>query len=931
LTVPPQGKALIIEPGQQVNNVVYPSIAEPLHLLLGHDVYANVKNVIDRPIYLPPIDIENAQTIDPNIDQVVTSAAIPGSAVTVFANSLFNQENQPYTGQLSITTVPTELTPAALPENLRPDLVVTIQPGEMVFTNPAPLSLPNLAGYAPGTEMDLWSINPVTGDFDDVGTGRVSNDGTVIETIDGGIRNSSWHFFAPPPPTPNDPDADDRNPDDGCDECKAKVPGTSEVELHSGAVIETHDLVPYQSLGINRGISLRYDSERADARPILHFGYNNVPNDSNLRLMAELTIKRGDFKLEVPGFAGGQFGLNGGENFWSIPNGGGKIDAALQADLRTLDSGRYDYDLTTGLMRLNNNQLNGSTSTSKGKFLHINTVNSAFGSGWGLAGLQEIVVNADQSVIIIDGDGSELLFEKKADNSYKSPVGDFSTLERLGDGTFRRTMTDKTVYSFNGENLLTKMRDRVGNETQYVYENRRLMKMVDPVGLETTFTYSNNRIIEIKDPAGRSTKLTYDTNGNLIKITDPDGTSRTWEYNADHLMISEVDKRGNKEQTFYDFAGRADKAIRKDGSQLDFDPVQVQGLYAPNKTIDPVNAPLAFQLGNASSTYTDANGKKIVNNLDQAGQIVSSSDEVGLLPAVQRNEDNLVTQQTDARGNVTSFTYDDNGNVLSIQDSLAFISPSGNALIISNGLNTDGTPFIKGLLEEAGIATTIVNTAPNTLTGFTQVIDNRVDNAYPLSEADQALYLGFLRGGGDLLLVGENNNFATRNNSILNLIQLAGGGSLNFVEPAFVQKVLSPFNSPNLISDGNVTYGGVATGGVTNPGTGQFVTVDNANRGSTLYFDDNDLPNALGGKLTVMFDTNFFLTTNDVTDNQNLIKNIIGFERTPRRYTYDPTFNQLTSMTDELGHQTLYQIDPNNGNLLSLTQVVGAVGGNDDL
>ncbi|MFM6723630.1 MAG: hypothetical protein ACKPJF_04105, partial [Dolichospermum sp.] len=336
LTVPPQGKALIIEPGQQVNNVVYPSIAEPLHLLLGHDVYANVKNVIDRPIYLPPIDIENAQTIDPNIDQVVTSAAIPGSAVTVFANSLFNQENQPYTGQLSITTVPTELTPAALPENLRPDLVVTIQPGEMVFTNPAPLSLPNLAGYAPGTEMDLWSINPVTGDFDDVGTGRVSNDGTVIETIDGGIRNSSWHFFAPPPPTPNDPDADDRNPDDGCDECKAKVPGTSEVELHSGAVIETHDLVPYQSLGINRGISLRYDSERADARPILHFGYNNVPNDSNLRLMAELTIKRGDFKLEVPGFAGGQFGLNGGENFWSIPNGGGKIDAALQADLRTL-------------------------------------------------------------------------------------------------------------------------------------------------------------------------------------------------------------------------------------------------------------------------------------------------------------------------------------------------------------------------------------------------------------------------------------------------------------------------------------------------------------------------------------------------------------------------------------------------------------------
>jgi Domain of unknown function (DUF4114)/Bacterial Ig-like domain len=326
--LPAAGVALIIQPGQQVNGVVYPSIAEPLPLLLGHEVYQSLRNVIDRPIYLPAIDITNAQTIDPTITQTVRSAAIPGSAVVVSANSLFTPENQPFTGQLSITTVPTELTPAALPAGLNPDLVVTIQPGDMVFTTPAPLSLPNRAGFAPGTQMDLWSINPQTGSFDKVGVGQVSADGAVINTISGGIRNSSWHFFSPPPPTPNDPNADNRNPDDGCDECKAKVPGTSEVELHSGAVLETHNLAAYRSLGVSRGLSLRYDSERADARPILHFGYNNVQSDPNLRLTAELTVKRGDFRLEVPGFAGGQYGLNGGENFWSIPSGNGKVDAA---------------------------------------------------------------------------------------------------------------------------------------------------------------------------------------------------------------------------------------------------------------------------------------------------------------------------------------------------------------------------------------------------------------------------------------------------------------------------------------------------------------------------------------------------------------------------------------------------------------------------
>jgi hypothetical protein len=288
---------------------------------------------------------------------------------------------------------------------------------------------------------------PFTGFFDKVGIGQVSADGAVINTISGGIRNSSWHFFSPPLPTPNDPNKDNRNPDDGCNECKAKVTGTSEVELHSGAVIETHNLAAYRSLGASRGLTLRYDSERADARPILHFGYNNVQSDPNLRLTAELTVKRGDFRLDVPGFAGGQYGLNGGENFWSIPGGGGKVDAALQADLRNVASGRYDYELTTGLMRLNNNQFSGSTSVSAGQFLHINTSNSAFGSGWGLAGLQELVVNSDGSVIVVDGDGSELLFEKNAEGAgYKSPIGDFSTLERLGDGTFRRTMTDQMVY-----------------------------------------------------------------------------------------------------------------------------------------------------------------------------------------------------------------------------------------------------------------------------------------------------------------------------------------------------------------------------------------------------------------------------------------------------------------------------------------------------
>lgn len=323
----------------------YPYIAEKLPLLLGHEAYSNVNNVITRPIYLPPIDTANGKTINPTADTTVTTAAIPKASVFVKAGSLKDSDGNPYTENLSITEVPTELTPAALPPNLHTDLVVTIQPGDMVFTTPAPLSLPNRAGYAPGTTMDLWSINPTTGFFDNVGTGKVTADGTAIETVSGGIRNSSWHFFAPPAPSPKNPDQDPRNPKDKCNECKAKGGLTSEVEMHSGAVIETHNLIPYQSMGESRSLTLTYDSLRADPRPIVHFGYNNAPADTAQKLVAKLTVDAGKFKYQIPGYSGTQYSLTGGEHFWSMPQAGGTIDAALQVDMSALPSGQYDYTI----------------------------------------------------------------------------------------------------------------------------------------------------------------------------------------------------------------------------------------------------------------------------------------------------------------------------------------------------------------------------------------------------------------------------------------------------------------------------------------------------------------------------------------------------------------------------------------------------------
>jgi RHS repeat-associated protein len=683
--------------GQRIQGggITYPFIAEKMNLLLGHDVYQGVNNAIDRPIYLPTIDLSTGTTVNPNAQTIATNPNLSGAQVIVAANSLYDKNGNAFTGVLSITEVPTNLTPAALPPNLHPDLVVTIQPGDMVFNTPAKLTLPNQTGLRPGTEMDLWSINPNNGLFEKVGKGKVSLDGSTINTIEGGIRNSSWHFFSLPDWFLNDPILNPYNPRGGS--CSLSKQGiNSEVVLQSGAVEETHKFATYESLGEAKGISLIYNSLRADTRPILHFNYDNVdPNvysvPSALRLVAKVNVSRDDFSYQTPGYAGGN-NLSGGENFWRLPAGGGKVDAALQLDLRNQASGQYDYVLDSGILGYSGRGYLGSTSISKGKITIVNDVDSAFGSGWNLSGLEKIIKNNDGSILLVNGNGHELIFQLSQTNgSYASPVGDFSKLEKLNNGTFQRTLKNGIVHQFNSNDQLVSISDLQGNRTEYEYnETGELIKMVEPPGLITNFNYAGHKITSITDPAGRITRMEYDAHGNLVKITDPDGQYRQWEYDADHHMTAAIDKQGQRGEDFYDFAGRAYKGVRPDGSVVYVSPVEVQGLYRPELTNNPDTAPIANPLGKPKATYTDGNGHPLVTEIDQYGQAIASLDAVGKLTTIDRDINNLVTQITSATGNKIGYTYDEKGNLTAINEQIVQPGTKLNQWIPQTPVTFDG-------------------------------------------------------------------------------------------------------------------------------------------------------------------------------------------------------------------------------------------------
>lgn len=359
----------------------YAGFGEQIVLIEG------VTNTVERPFFLPRIARESLTTVDPFQTTVVDNATL-GVTMTVAPLSATNPDGSLFTGELSVSEVPAGLAPAALPEELQPGLLLTIQPVGVQFTTPAPLTFPNIDDLPPGTELDLWSLDADEGVFDIVGTGRVSADGSVIETISGGITSATWHSFLPPQPDPNGEDNNDENQDpDKCDDCDTG----SQTALRTGELTVSHDLPTYLSLDQPRGVSLVYTSLSADPQPVISSATTvsvraAVPNT----LSATLEVGGSDQGFEA--FTA-TTGLSESRDE--------TVRQAVQLDAGLLSTGAYPYRL-----HLRSNY--GTTSIGSiqsGRILVHNRVRSPLGAGWGIEGLERLHTQADNSVVITDGDG----------------------------------------------------------------------------------------------------------------------------------------------------------------------------------------------------------------------------------------------------------------------------------------------------------------------------------------------------------------------------------------------------------------------------------------------------------------------------------------------------------------------------------------------
>ncbi len=668
----------------------YPYMKKKLSFFLDENPISGALNSVHRVIYLPILDTSTTVPVEANAETVVTNSELPDAELVIAQGAAVDVNGTPLTGRIGFMEVPANRTPRDLPPELLPNPIYAIYTTEMngaEFEVPAQLTVPNKSGYAPGTELDLWEVDAVSQRFEVFGTGRVSDDGSVIEPVSGGTlsaiggnNGANWRVYVLRP-GPFRFEADDLT----CGCGKPTQSFSSEVELNSGALLESHDLVTYQSAGETRGLTLRYDSLRASPSKIVRFSYPVVNQLIDLSqggsapppisfISASVSVDANGIDTAI-GVRNESIG-RGSTNEWHLPEieNGQHVSASVNIPLGNHETGLYDYGVDVGLYQGSDiDVVSGVSQGTRNTLATVNQVDSPFGAGWSLSGLQRVVekpinerTRFSGAALLVDGDGSDIVFRKsELSSDYQSPIGDFSVLEKLADGTFRRTMKDQTVYQFDERGNISSVTDRNGNATEYMYSAEgRLDGIRDPAGLVTSFVYNGHHVSQIIDPAGRVTKLEHDENGDLKRITDPDDTSRYWDYDARHRMIGETIKRGFTETTIYDqYSGRVIAGTRADGSEVHLSSEEFTNLDGVTVSND---------LPESDTTqYIDSNGNLQNFRLSETGLVTTVADEMGIHEILERNDDGLVSSRTDARAFTTSFVYDTRGNVLEIADEIS--------------------------------------------------------------------------------------------------------------------------------------------------------------------------------------------------------------------------------------------------------------------
>jgi YD repeat-containing protein len=453
----------------------------------------------------------------------------------------------------------------------------------------------------------------------------------------------------------------------------------------AGAALAT---IPYISRDAARSVGLVYNGDRVAVRPFIYADLSvgsGATSITDIQMTAEIYVSGAWTSIE---FVNGDHNLNFSP---TLVNGTGdtiRIGGQFNA---TSYTGNVSYPLQITVKAWFTDHVETVTDSSH-RLLVVNNINSPYGRGWQIAGVNQLDLQSDGTntyLMNVRGDGTTILFGPSTSNgtytTWPGPNGSNATLLNITASPSNTMLiypdSSEEVYNSSGYQiaLIGRLRDTI----TIAYDSLNRVKSIsDPFRLYsgahtyTALAYGAHGLSSITEPApngqpgaGRVTSVTVDANGLLRTWIDPGKDTTTFGYDSQYRLDSLADALHNMSTYRYDSLSWKLVGITTPQVPIDsagtgsttmkaltttYTPWQLAGVPTTTTGSTPATPVL---IDSVKGIVTDPSLRSVHFTVDQWGQPLQITDRAGLVTKVQEDSLGNVRQVTHPTGAVDYYGY----------------------------------------------------------------------------------------------------------------------------------------------------------------------------------------------------------------------------------------------------------------------------------